>query len=288
MCIIFASHSMLGRTQNKQHINKYADSLKFARQYVLSAEDTEERIVRNDSLRKAVIQFLDQSKSFDYKCDSVPFLGDLHSPDNAFRIITWNLPLDEGRFKYFAFVQTNKGDYTELIDQNEKLDRKPEFKALKYNNWLGALYYEIIPFNIKKQKYYVLLGWDGKTNMSNRKIIEVMYFDNKQKPRFGKDVFKESKFNKRRVILEYTEDAYVSLRYHPEKKWIVFNHLMPMKPELEGVYEFYRPDMSFDAYELMKNGWELLEDVDIRQEKTNKPYIDPRKSRKLEPVKIKP
>lgn len=266
----------------------HADSIKYARQYVLNAEGAEERLLRNDSLCKAVTRFLEQPKSFDFKCDSVPFFGDLHSPDNAFRILTWNVPLEGGRFKYFAIVQTNKGVSTELIDQNEKLDRKPEFKALKHDNWLGALYFEIVPFNIKKQKYYVLLGWDGKTNMSNRKIIEVMYFDNKQRPRFGKDVFKESKFNKRRVILEYTEDAYVSLRYHPEKKWIVFNHLMPMKPELEGVYEFYRPDMSFDAYELKKNGWELIEDVDIRQEKTNKPYIDPRKGRKLEPVKIKP
>ena len=48
--------------------------------------------------------------------------------------------------------------------------------SLKLNNsqWIGALYYSLTPFKRGKKDYYLLLGWDGNDERSNRKIMDVL------------------------------------------------------------------------------------------------------------------
>jgi len=258
-----------------------SDSIKAAihewRLHVFNEKVESARVAKNDTLRFYIEMFLNTPNTFNDKLDQIPFFGDLHSPDQQFRLLTWNVPIGDGEFGYYCFLQKADGSWVEFTD-GQHYGRKLENKTFKYDNWLGALYYEIVPAGNKKDQYYFLLGWDGRTKMSNRKIMEVLHFDKKGTPRFGKSILKQGEFKKRRLILEYTEDAYASLRYHPKKEMIVFSHLEPLRPELEGVYEFYAPDLSFDAYVKKGKYWVYKPDVDVRSEKNDKPYTDPRKA----------
>lgn len=260
-------------------LDSVVSSLHHWRKQVFDEKLESKRIEKNDSLRFYVEMFLNTPNTFKYKLDDISFFGDLHSPDEQFRLLTWNVPIGDGEFAYFCFLQKSDGSWFELKD-GRHYDRRLENKNFKYTDWLGALYYEIIPSGTKKDPYYILLGWDGKNKMSNRKILETMYFDKKGYPRFGKAVLKKGQFTKKRMILEYTEDAYVALRFHPEKNMIVFNFLKPLRPELEGIYEFYAPDLSFDGYANKGKVWEYKEDVDVRGKKSDKEYIDPRNAPK--------
>ena len=273
-------------------MNELIDEIKIYRAKTISKKfDSEEIKSFNDSLRARVKEYLSLDKSFNHKLDSVPYLADLYSPDKSFRIITWNIGKEDLTNEYFAFIQKKnvekkKVNYSvvELIDQSAKQFRTVEYKSFTYKNWYGALYYQIVPFKHKKKDHFVLLGWDGNNKISNKKIIEVLHFDKKGNPRFGAMVFKSEKRVKKRVVIEYTKDATISLRYHPDKKMIIYDHLAPMKPELEGLYEFYAPDLSYDGYRLKSGLWELREAIDIFNDKVEgEKYNDPRLIK--EPIK---
>lgn len=259
----------------------------FRSQTVSKANDEASINSYNDSLRAVVKQYLSLPNSFQHPIDSVAYLADMYSPDKAFRIVTWNIGKKDLTNVYYAFVQYQMKDKSyvvyELDDQSAKQFRTVEFKSFTYKNWYGALYYEIIPFKHKGKPHYILLGWDGNDKLSNKKVIEVLYFDRKGAPRFGANVFLSEEKSKRRVVIQYTKDATISLRYHPDKKMIVYDHLAPMKPELEGLYEFYAPDLSYDGYVLKGGVWKHKEAIDVFSKKSEKPYNDPRTIK--EPIK---
>jgi hypothetical protein len=53
----------------------------------------------------------------------------------------------------------------------------------------------------------------------------------------------------------------MSLRYEESYNRIIFDHLSPESPGLEGFYSFYVPDLSLDALILEGNKWMFKEDV---------------------------
>jgi len=59
---------------------------------------------------------------------------------------------------------------------------------------------------------------------------------------------------------------------------IVFEHLSPRAPQLEGMWEQYVPDGSYDALELKDGFWHFLPDYDATNNKSakDKQYYDPR------------
>jgi hypothetical protein len=77
----------------------------------------------------------------------------------------------------------------------------------------------------------------------------------------------------------------MSLKYIERKKQIIYSHLAAREDGafLEGMFQFYGPDGSFDAIELKKDRWVSIEDVDARNnqkemDKRNKPNPKNQKS----------
>lgn len=187
--------------------------------------------------------------------------------------------------------------------------RKPELekKKLPPRTWIPALYYRIIQKERDGRTFYTLLGWEGKNAYTTRKQIEVLHFDKKGVPHFGMPIFKgqeeegekdrvgkkesgerslmrrrrerkEHEQPKRRVIFEYTDNASLTLNYEADKDRVVFNHLVPKRPDLKGMYEFYEPDLVFNAYVWQedKGYWKFKEKVEPENEGgQNRPWNDP-------------
>jgi hypothetical protein len=108
----------------------------------------------------------------------------------------------------------------------------------------------------------LLFGYDGGTTMSNFKILDVLSFSG-QNAKFGSPVFKDPKGLKKRIVFEYSNMASMSLEFEPKRARIVFDHLSPEAPALEGVASYYFPDMSYDAYvyDYDREMWNLESDV---------------------------
>lgn len=207
-------------------------------------------------------------------------MSTLTSPDNAFRIFNWNV---EDSYKehnfYCLLLQYNEKEetyFTTEFKDNYRYIFSPDTKSLDHTNWYGALYYEIIPIQSGGKTVYTLLGWNGFDRSSSKKVIEAMTLE-KNRIKFGSSIFKYGKEMKRRVVFEFSNETTMSMKYLKKKKEqkIVFDHLAPQSPQVEGIYSFYFPDLSFDALVLEGNKWILVEDIEMTI-KTPKGFNDPR------------
>ena len=71
-------------------------------------------------------------------------------------------------------------------------------------------------------------------------------------------------------MFEYSSEVTMSLRYEKDRDMIVYSHLGARQEGnlLEGQYQFYGPDGSYDALVHKKDKWITVEDIDARNEKS--------------------
>ena len=240
----------------------------------------EDRMIASADFKLALkkILFKPEAMDHDFSCLN---MCKANAPDGRFRIFNWNVPLSNGEEHYEALLVVPKGnsgmmDVIELTDASADIDR-PEDKLLRPDKWFGALYYEVIPFKKSGGDHYLLLGWDGDSRITNRKVIDVISFSGRN-VRLGAPVFRTDRGLKKRLIFTYGEQLTMSLIYQPKEERVVFDHLAPRESRLEGQYQFYGPDMSFDAINLKKGKWELESDIEFKRKRTSKDkdFNDPR------------
>lgn len=221
----------------------------------------------NDRFTETLTEELSDKNSFNYPYEELKSISVKTAPDKTYRIFTW-FTLQKNGYQCHGLVQTISRKLktpvvTKLIDQAEDL-RSAQFKTLNAKTWLGALYYDMIPFKIKGKKYSLLLGFDPGNGISHKKIVDVVQIMSNGQPRFGAPIFEKDKKFANRIILEYDARAKITLRYNEAAKMIVFDHLIPQRPELVDQYQFYVPDLSYDAFELVKTNWTYKPDIDAR------------------------
>ncbi len=198
--------------------------------------------------------------SFFYPFDSVRNVSILTEPEKSFRILTWTFRFDSDSFVYFGCIQmcpAKGGELIQLQDSSHEYKKEPSYKNLTPENWYGALYYDLVPFKNKRQKYYVLVGWDGHNSTSSKKVLDVLWFDKRGEARFGAPVFKmyENRKAQNRVVWEFSNDAVMTLRYEPRKNIITFENLIPPDKKAKGIYKLYLPDGSYDYFRLKRGVW---------------------------------
>ena len=250
-----------------QEISVYSDSL----QHYFSLMAQERDDDKKEELNKKIIEYfrkaLAQDDSFNDDFSSLKYIGDIRSEDDKLRIITWNLPYYDGTHQYFGFIQYKKNRWKtltfELTDRSEQI-KNPEYEILSHQNWYGALYYQIIVNNHRRDEYYILLGSDLNDLFSKKKLIEIVQFDSNDQPVFGAFKFKNREKNVARVIFEYNAQANMGLTYDEKKEMIVYDHLSPFRPSLKGKYQFYGPDFSYDGLKFEDGIWNTYHDIDIR------------------------
>lgn len=289
LTVVFISISYNAFNQNSKELKQYEDSIvncfdKLLNYQVDSSKRTfnnqtikvvNKRVVANDSVKLNISyeisdlfnQVLKNPKSFSYSFSKLKHISNLKSADSLVRIITWNIPMRNGSYKYFGFVQRknekdNTVDLFKLTDASEKI-KKPEYSKLKPSQWFGAIYYKLQTNYQENKAYYTLLGWDGNNRFTTKKIIECFSF-NKGKLIFGMPIFKMAKDIKNRVIFEYTKQVSMMLRFDKKLKMIVFDHLAPSHEKFTGQYMYYGPDMSQDGIKFEKGYWILYENLNLK------------------------
>jgi len=239
----------------------------YERMFDLQGDD--QRRLLNDSILYNFESALISYESFDYTFDSLRRIGMKYSPDRKFRIINWNIPWQDGTHTYYGFIQLprkkeKRCEVIHIIDQSHEIE-DPENLELFSGTWYGVLYYDILLNKYSGQKYYTLLGFDFNDRFSNKKVIDVLTFENGM-PFFGKPIFEPEKGGDRqhRLIYEFAPDVVMAMRYDPRFKMIVLDHLSPIEPVFEGNYKFYAPDFSYDGYRWKKGVWQYQSNVDVR------------------------
>jgi len=265
---------------------KIQDSLSKLSSLIWKQKTDSARLYNSDVFFSKFRKVLESRSSSTIPLDSIQGIARVASDDGKFRLFTWNVPLSDGTNKYFGFIQFSP-DTSLVIPLRSVTGAHDGFDTKQMNQqlWYGALYYKLIEISTDGQKAYTLLGWDGYTPNSNRKIIDIITIPNNKEAVFGMPVFKTEKGIKTRVVLEYAETANILLRYDyqaimiqkrkrvkKENTWlIVMDRMVPMDPSLAGNRKYYVP--SGDTYDgfIFRNGfWIQVENVDVKN-KINKP-----------------
>ncbi|WDF57161.1 hypothetical protein [Mucilaginibacter sp. KACC 22063] len=265
------------------------DSLESLGKKMINHPEELERKNANYSFIRTLTTVLRQPNSYNFKFDSVKSITIINSPDNRFRIFSWHIMNEDGSYRYYGTVQMNNsgplvmhplGDYSPLI-------KSPEDTVTDNTKWYGAQYYQIIPVNAGTP-YYVLLGWKGNTVKSTKKVIDVLSFKNGQ-PVFGLPVFEGNHKTRKRIVFEYTRQASMMLKYDQAHNIIVFDHLAPPDKKMDGLYQFYGPDLSYDAYKLQGGKWIFQENLDLRNIASPNDFdVDPKKQAKQDLLQASP
>ncbi len=268
-----------GFAQQTTELTGVQDSLSKLSSKIWKQKTDSARLKSNEIFLKRFKDILSNKQSNLLPLDSITGITRVVSEDGKLRIFTWNVPLSDNTDKYFGFIELFL-DSTIIIPLN-KADKQPDgfdTKLLSPTSWYGAIYYKIIDIQLKDKKAYTLLAWDGYSASSNRKLIDMLSFDNKENVTFGLPIFKTAQGVKSRVVMEYAEKASMLLRYDKQairvqkgrrvKKvvtWlIVMDRMIPMDPSMKGVRAYYVP--AGDAYDgfVFQNGfWAFVEDVDV-------------------------
>lgn len=150
--------------------------------------------------------------------------------------------------------------------------------------WYGALYYNLLPFDTKEGRKYLLFGFDGFTFFDKRKVLEVLSFDKDGNPQSGAAVFDQpGDPEAQRIILEYFSEARVRLNWDEQYKMILLDHLIPFpNPYTGGVMNI--PDGSYDGLKLEKGRWKFIDKVfnDVMEEVPRpEPVLDAEKGKNI-------
>ena len=239
---------------------------KFEELYTIPSDLDKENL--NREILDTIESVLHNPDAFGYPFDSLRRIGKVYSPDHKIRFITWNIPAPDGSNTCYGFIQCKQKRKKpclvfRLSDRSDEI-RNPETSILDPNHWWGALYYDILLKRSKGNKLYTLIGFNPHNRYSNKKVLDVITFNQEGQPSFGFPLFRSEKDIYHRQIFEYSPDVVMSLRYEPGLKMIVFDHLSPIEPALKGNYRFYAPDGSYDGYRFRKGIWEYHPDVDVR------------------------
>lgn len=266
ICVLFFAVSN-SFAQSKK-LNYEEDSLAFYGKLMLKGHTDEIRLHANMQFHTLLKKSLSLPNSFDYPYDSLTMIARLIPEDKSFRIFNWQLPLNDGSYRFYAFFQsfnesTKKYVVYELTDGTEKI-RIPQEEKLPYNKWYSAHYYRIITKKSDGKKYYTILGWKGSNGTSQRKVIDAFTVSSAGEPYFGSSIFKAGRKAAKRLVFEYSCEVSMSVKYDESKDIIVYDHLSPKEPELKGQYQYYGPDFSYDALAFKKGRWVKIEDYDAR------------------------
>ncbi len=238
---------------------------------ILKDRFDELKVATTDSMKLAISKTigvdlkktLKEKGSFEYPFDKLQFLGKVISSDQKLRVFSWNCVLNCGRYQYFSIIQKKIGRKFELFELHHNFDVKEDMTSqFSEKEWLGALYYQIVPFKSQKETKYLLLGWDGGKDRTNKKLIEVLSFSKTGDVVLGAPVINWRGKRLSRVIFEYSKQVQMTLKFYEKTNLIVFDHLSPAEPRYINQFEYYGPDFSYDALEFKEGVWYLIEEFD--------------------------
>lgn len=219
-----------------------------------------------DTIRREITESLSMHGAMDFPWSRLDKIGIITSTDHRLRIFTWHIEDDFDHFRYFGFIQVGmkkgKSKLYELKDNG-----KPQRSLMKLDqsteDWYGKLYYQILINQYKRKTYYTLLGMDFNNGRSTIKFVEVLAIQ-RNAPNFERSFFFNGRDKVDRLVLEYSNQVAISVRYNQGADMITFDHLVPFHPIYENNYEFYGPDGSYDGLEFSGGLWNYRDDIDVR------------------------
>jgi len=258
------------------------DSLKLLAKNVYVDSFTAGRMRSDSQFVKTLVRSLLIKNSFYYPFDSVLGISKLYAPDSAFRIFTWSISYDDFYSRQKGAIQFRTKDgslkLVPLIDSYE-FTAKPLDSVRNRNNWIGAVYYDMVKMEHNGKPYYTLFGFDDHSVRTSKKWIDVLHFDERGQPLFGVPFTFENDSIKKpmqyRHSIEYKKEASTFVNYDHDLKMIILDHLISETDEPDKAYTMV-PDGDQEAFVWKGGKWVHVDKAfDFKLEDGQAPIPDP-------------
>ncbi len=254
--ILTSTFLLIGVT-NGQTPQEIEDEILSINQIPLRKDTTDEAKVKTAKyMQDLLLQVLEQPETWEYTFEALKYstIAIADHPKANVRLFTFNVIFNDGRFSHYGVLQRKKRkrkmEVFPLWDSAQALPSNYLEAGLSNENWIGALYYQLIPFKHNRKQVYMIMGFDGHNVHSNRSILDALYFEDGE-PLWGYELYRSSEEDptpEAREIFEYHKSTQLLLRYQEEGKHIVVENLVPSQPKYKGNPYYYIPSGDYYAY----------------------------------------
>lgn len=267
LTIHFVSFSQrINKADHKLLVQK-EDSLKSYAYKLIQGINASDRFKADSVFTRILVRSLTTKNSFYYPFDSLYTISRLYAPDSSFRIFTWQMVINENIIRQHGAIQMRTADGSlklfGLIDRSNVTENMEDTIG-DNNGWIGAVYYRILLNKNQDKSYYTLLGFDENNIRSNKKIIEVLHFEN-GRPVFGGHFFSIPNGslvpkNPARYIMEYKKESAAKMNYDDDLGVIIAEHLVSETKEPNKKWT-YVTDGDFEGFKWTNGKWVFLDNV---------------------------
>jgi len=254
-------------SSERRQLHKKEDSLKSFALQIIQGRTAAERFAADSQFTKMFVRALKTKNSFYYPFDSLITISELVPEDSSFKIFTWQMVINENLTRQHGAIQMRTEDGSlklfPLIDKSDVTINEEDTIGNNFG-WMGAVYYKIIEKHAFGKNYYTLLGYIENTISSNKKVIEILTFNNGE-PTFGGSYFSFQdnsviKKYRARYIMEYKKNASPRLTYDPDQDMIIYEHLISESGEPQKKYT-YIPDGDYEGLTWRDGKWVHIQKV---------------------------
>ncbi|MEO8174589.1 MAG: hypothetical protein ABI581_15955, partial [Sediminibacterium sp.] len=254
--------------QVEENMKQYADA-------IINASEASDRGIADSIFTRSLVQALKLPNSFSYPFDSLRTISHLYAPDSSFRIFTWQVMKDFTYYHQKGAIQfrTNDGSLKLIpLHDNSAFTENPYDSIRTNQQWIGAVYYNIVQKTFNNKNYYTLFGYDENDARSTRKWMEVLTFDGDNHPIFGGRYFTYPNDDTKppqpayRFCVEFKKDANARLNYDPELDMVTFAHLTSETGEPASHHTLI-PSGTFEGFRWVSGKWvyvAVVREVDPR------------------------
>jgi hypothetical protein len=259
------AQSISPEDMDKLHIME--DSMTTTADSMYEAFIPDTHIFYSDRLIRQLVRTLKIPNSYSYPFDKLGKYINIIAPDDkAFRIFNWEVTMSNIMKHYVGAIQMPQSSLKlyPLFDYTEQMGKGAEDSILTNGKWFGALYYNITPIEFQGKKIYTLYGLNTTGAISNKKVLDPLYVDEKGII-FGAPVFGVASTNYprqriNRFILEYKKDVQATLHWDKDRKMIVFDKLVSQVNDPSRKYT-YVPSGQYDGLRWSDDTWNYVRDL---------------------------
>lgn len=274
------------RAVEAQEIYQWEDSIRSVSEDIMMSDKWTARAASLERMPDILSRALNQEGSFHLSFDSSR-ISVVYAPDSSFRILTGQAVLEGDQIKYYGLMQKKDDEKNPIFfKDNNYAAGELNQDTLDPKTWNGALYYNLVPFDFKKEQYYLLFGFSAKSLFENSKVAEVLYFQNGE-PKFGAPVFfDEEGIARNRISITYSADVGARLNYDTSMHMIIYDNLIPMSSPYKERKILMVPDGSYCGYirDPEREGWSYVEKLFhevLTEAPREKPVLDEQKDKDI-------
>ncbi|MBS1588651.1 MAG: hypothetical protein JST52_03455 [Bacteroidetes bacterium] len=254
------------KPEDRQLMVKKEDSLVQMADSMFNAYLPDDRPRFCEKFVKHLVAALKTENSFNY---DFPLLRKkinlIYPSDKTFRVFNWFIIGGDHEVRYYGAIQmpTQSLKLIPLIDHSKEIGENAEDTLLTAPKWFGALYYRIVETEADGVRYYNFFGLNSSSLVSNKKVVDPMYFDGNEVV-FGAQIFNVKSETKKgrikRYIMEYKKDVQASLNWDEEAKTIYFDKLVSQSNDPNRKYTFV-PSGQYDGFRWGGGQWNYIQDL---------------------------